>query len=78
MGLEWRPLSGAKAPVRFERFTAHQPAGFQDRSESHDKTGDRRPPSIYQPPPHHVFAPCAQRDADADFGRPLRCDVLRQ
>ena len=53
----------------------HQPAGFQACSESHGETEDCRPHSIYQHLPHHVLAPCAQRNADADFGGPLPGDV---
>src|ERR1700722_19073799 len=46
---------------------AHQLAGFQACCQSHDKAEDRGPRSIQQHLPHHVFALCAERDADADF-----------
>ena len=54
---------------------AHQLAGFEASCESYDQTKERGSHSIEQHRPHHLFALCAQRDADADFGRPLRRDV---
>ena len=56
---------------------AHQPAGFQARRKSHDKTEDGRPHSILQHLPQHLLALRAQCDADADFCRPLRGHIRR-
>jgi hypothetical protein len=66
--------------LRIERLdlieqAAHQPAGLQACCESHNETEDRRPHSVEQHLPHHLFAFCTQCDADADLGRALRCEV---
>src|SRR5580704_16262171 len=59
----------------FVEQVAHQLASFQACCESHNKTEDCGPHPIQQHLPHHLFALCAQCDADADFDRPLRCHV---